>query len=147
MSINEQQEIKNKYYTEAVRYMDNAKEYLKKAQKEGNYYHDPKYVKTACGTAYSGVLVALDGYLTLKGIHRPATVKQRKSIEHYQSNIAKIDRKMLDHLNSAYQILHLYGYYDGTNNAVVVKEGFNEAYWLIEKIKPAAEVNGADTKS
>jgi len=137
MSVNEQQEIKEKYYNEAIRYMDNAKEYLKNAKKEGNYYHDPKYVKTACGTAYSGLLVAMDGFLILKGIHKPTTTKQRKSIEHYQINIAKIDRKMLDHLNGAYQILHLFGYYDGTTVVKVVKEGFDIAYTLIEKIKPA----------
>jgi hypothetical protein len=136
MSIHEQQNVKEKYYSEAIRYMDNAKECLKNANKEGNYYHDPKYVKVACGTAYSGVLVALDGFLTLKGIHKPTTAKQRKSIEHYQNNIAKIDKKMLDRLNSAYQILHLFGYYDGTNNADVVKAGFEQAYKIIEKIKP-----------
>jgi hypothetical protein len=134
MSIQEQQQVREKYYGEAIRYMDNAKEYLKNAQKEGNYYHDPKYVKVACGTAYSGVLVALDGFLTLKGIHKPTSAKQRKSIEHYQSNIAKIDKKMLDRLNIAYQTLHLYGYYDGTNSVDVVKACFEQAYKIIEKI-------------
>ena len=135
MSINEQQETKGKYYSEAIRYMDNAKEYLKNAQKEGNYYRDIKYVRTACGTAYSGVLVALDGFLVLKGVSHP-TKKQRKSIEFYQSNLSKLDKKMLDYLNSAYNILHLSGYYDGIDNAKVIKEGFTEAYKIIDKIKP-----------
>ena len=40
MSIQEQQTLKEKYYSEAIRYMDNAKEYLKNAKKEGNFYHD-----------------------------------------------------------------------------------------------------------
>ena len=136
MSVQEQQEKKKEYYTEAIRYMDNAKEYLKKAQKEGDFYYDKKYVKTACGTAYSGLLVAMDGFLILKGVHKATSVKQRKSIEHYQKNIAKIDRKMLGNLNSAYEILHILGYYDGITSVKVVKEGFDEAYWLIEKIKP-----------
>ena len=145
MSIFEQQEVKEKYYVEAIRYMDNAKECLTKAKKMNGYYHDPKYVKMACGTAYSGLLVAMDGFLILKGIHRPVTVKQRKSIEHYQSSIARIDRKMLDHLNGAYKILHLYGYYDGIEDAVVVKRGFDTAYTLIEKIKPT-ELDAAAEK-
>jgi uncharacterized membrane protein len=114
---------------------------LQKAKKEDNFYHDPKYVRMACGTAYSGVLIAMDGFLVLKGIHKPTTVKQRKSIEHYQKNIGKIDRKMLDHLNSAYKILHLYGYYDGIDNAGVIKLGFDEAYTLIDKIKPTNALN------
>jgi hypothetical protein len=30
----------------------------------------------------------------------------------------------------------LFGYYDGTLDAVVVKRGFDEAYEIIEKINP-----------
>jgi prefoldin subunit 5 len=135
MSIQEQETVRERYYNEAIRYMDNAKESLSKAKKEGNYYRDPKYVKVACGTAYSGLLVALDGFLALKGVDKPKG-KLRKSIEYYQSSITKIDKKMLDYLNGAYQILHLYGYYDGLLVANVIKEGFNEAYKIIGKIKP-----------
>ena len=135
MSIQEQQQTKEKYYSEAVRYMANAKECLAKAKKENGYYQDTKYVRMACGTAYSGVLVALDGFLVLKGVHKP-TAKERKSIEHYQKNIATIDRKMLDMINSAYKILHLAGYYDGIEKADVVKSGFAEADKIINKIKP-----------
>ena len=135
MSTQEQQTLKEKYYSEAIRYMNNAKECLAKAKKEGKYYHDSKYVKMACGTAYSGMLVALDGFFILKGIGKPKG-KQRKSIEYYQCNITKLDRKMLDYLNSAYKILHLSGYYDGIENATIIKEGFDEAYKIIEKIKP-----------
>jgi hypothetical protein len=137
MSVQEQDTLREKYYSEAIRYMDNAKENLSKAKKEGKFYHDKKYVKSACGIAYSGLLVALDGFLTLKGVDKPKG-KLRKSIEYYQSNITKIDKKMLDYLNSAYEILHLWGYYDGIQNATVVKEGFDNAYYNIEKIKPTA---------
>ena len=135
MSQQEQIELKEKYYGEAIRYMDNAKESLGKAQKEGKFYNDPKYVRAACGTAYSGLLIALDCFLMLKGFEKPSK-KQRKSIDYYLMNITKLDKKMLAYVNSAYQILHLYGYYDGTNNVAVIKEGFNNAYTLIEKIKP-----------
>ena len=138
MSRYEQETVKEKYYSEAMRYMDNATEYLKKAKKEDDIYRDSKYVRTACGVAYSGVLIALDGFLILKGIHTPDKKKVRKSIEYYQSHITKIDKKMLDYLNVTYKILHLYGYYDGIEDAVVVKRGFENAYTLIEKIKPAA---------
>jgi hypothetical protein len=135
MSAEERYTIKEKYYSEASKYMDNAKEDLKKAKKEDDYYSDIKYVRRACGTAYSGLLIALDCFLILKGIDKP-TKKQRKSVEYYQSNITKIDKKMLLYLNNAYNILHLSGYYDGIQSAVVVKEGFDLAYKIIEKIKP-----------
>ena len=134
--MQEQQKVKEKYYGEAMRYMDNAKEYLKNAKKEGNYYNDTKYVKTACGTAYNGVLTALDGFLLLKGVEKPKG-KGRKSIEYYQENLGKLDRKMLVYLNNTYQILHLWGYYDGIEDAMFVKRGFDEAYKIIEKIKPS----------
>ena len=143
MTIHEQEQTKEKYYSEAIRYMDNAKEYLKNAKKEGNYYNDPKYIKTACATAYSGVLVALDGFLLLKGVEKPGG-KNRKSIEYYQSNVARIDRKMLNNLNVTYKILHLFGYYDGIESVNVLKEGFDEAYKIINKIKPA---NGTPVNS
>ena len=135
MSIQEQQKLKEKYYYEAMRYMDNAKECLQKAKKEGKFYNDPKYVKMACGTAYNGVLTALDGYLLLKGIEKPKG-KNRKSIEYYHDNLGKLDRKMLNYLNSAYKTLHLWGYYDGIEDARVVKAGFDNAKTIIEKIKP-----------
>jgi hypothetical protein len=137
MSIQEQEQTKEMYYSEAVRYMDNAREYLKNAKKEDNFYQDKKYVKTACGTAYSGLLVAMDGFLTLKDLKPKA--KERKSIEFYQRNITKIDKKMLNTLNSAYEILHLLGYYDGITDAIVVKRGFDLADALIDRIKPSEE--------
>ena len=134
MTVQEQEQTKEKYYSEALRYMENAKEYLKNAQKEDDFYLDKKYVKTACGTAYSGLLVALDGFFTLKDLKPKG--KERKSIEFYQRNITRIDKKMLNTLNSAYEILHLLGYYDGITKVSVVKEGFDLAYTIIDRIKP-----------
>ena len=135
MSLQEQQNLKERYYSDAIRFMENAKECLTKAKKEGKYYNDHKYVKMACGTAYSGVLLALDGFFILKGIELPKG-KNRKSIEFYHNNLGKIDRKMLHTLNSAYEVLHLWGYYDGIKKVNIIKEGFDDAYTIIEKIKP-----------
>jgi hypothetical protein len=134
MSIEEQQELKQKSYAEAVRYMDNAKETLQKAKKEDNHYKDAKYVRMACGTAYSGTLLALDAYLTLKDVELPK--RKRRSIEFYTVNVGKLDRKMLQYLNDVYDILHLSGYYDGIRNAKVIHVGFDSAYEIINKIKP-----------
>lgn len=137
MSTQEQQQIKKKYYKEAMRYMDNAKENLQKAGKEGKFYKDEKYVKTACGTAYNGVLKALDGFLLLKNVEPPKG--SRKSIFYYQQNLAKLDKKVLNTLNNAYNVLHLSGYYDGVTSVPTITDGFELAYDIIDKIKPAAE--------
>ncbi|MCL4481669.1 MAG: DUF5618 family protein [Bacteroidetes bacterium] len=135
METTEQNKIKAEYYKEAIRYMDNAKETLKKAGKEDDLYQDSKYVKTASGIAYNAVLKALDGYFILKEVKAP---KNRKSIEFYRANTSKIDKKMLGYLNSAYNILHLDGYYDGILSVDVINTGFKLAYTIIDKIKPAA---------
>ncbi len=135
MITREPDKIRTAYYNEAIRYMENARETLKKAGKEDRFYVDKKYVKTACGIAYNGVLTALDGYLLLKGIEKK---KGRKSIEYYQDTISGIDKKLLNYINSAYEILHLSGYYDGNRDARVIAEGFDLAYSIIGRIKPAA---------
>ena len=134
MSIEEQLELKQTSYAEAMRYMNNAKETLQKAKKEDNFYSDRKYVRTACGTAYNGVLLALDAYLMLKDVELPK--KKRRSIDFYTRNISKIDNKLLKYLDNVYNILHLSGYYDGTTDAPVIKRGFDNAYDIIDKIKP-----------
>ena len=131
----DQEKIRRKYYGEALRYMDNAKETLKKAGKQDRFYIDKKYVKTACGTAYNAVLLALDAYLLLKGFEK---TKGRKHIEYYQEAVAKTDKKLLNYVNEAYNSLHLYGYYDGSKDSRIILEGFNLAYVIIERIKPAA---------
>jgi hypothetical protein len=135
MGTLEQDKIKSEYYKEAIRYMENAIEALKKAGKEDDFYQDDKYVKTACGIAYNAVLKALDGYFITKEVKVP---KRRKSIEFYRDNIARIDRKLMAHLNNAYTVLHLDGYYDGNVIVDTINSGFKSAYLIIEKIKPAA---------
>jgi len=133
MSIDEQTQIKTVYYTEAVRYMSNASETLKKAGKEDRFYADDKYVKTACGIAYNGILKALDGYFILKEVKPP---KGKRSIEYYCDNVAKIDRKLMNYVNNAYEILHISGYYEGVTSVKVITEGFDLAKVIIAKIKP-----------
>jgi hypothetical protein len=143
MSIEQQQEVKTKAYAEAMRYMENAKDVLRKANKEDDFYHDPKYVRMACGTAYNGVLLALDTYLQLKDVEMPK--KKRRSIEFYTSNVAQLDKKLLNHVNTVYSILHLDGYYDGIRDARVVSAGFDSAYQIIDKIKPLSDDSHLDS--
>jgi hypothetical protein len=118
----------------ATRYMDNAKKELILAKKEGKFYQDTKHVSGACGIAYKGVLVALDGIFLLRGIER-GDKRKRLSIEYYKRNLAKIDGKLLDSLNATYDILHLSGYYDGLNLVKAIEGGFEEAEIIIKKLK------------
>jgi hypothetical protein len=146
MTREEQNVFLSKEYAESNRYMDNAKETLRRAGRDGLNYTDRKYVRTACGTAYNGLLLAVDAWLVLKGVPGPGR-KRRKSIEYYTDTLAQLDNKMLTHLKSAYDILHLSGYYDGITSVKAVEGGFDAAYWVIDKIKPENLVEAPETKT
>ena len=69
-------------YTEAYRYLDNAKEILRtKAKKDGKFYNDVKYVRMACNTAYSGLLVALNDFF-IQIRNSDAKTKRKKKTSH-----------------------------------------------------------------
>jgi len=53
--------------------------------------------------------------------------KGRKDIDYYKSTITKVDKKMLNYLNNAYEILHLSRYYDGITDIKVISRGFELA--------------------
>jgi len=139
MTLQDRQNIKQKNYAEAMRYIANAKDYLKTAgkdEKDESHYKDKKYVRTACGTAYNGVFVALDALLETKGVELPKK-KTRRTIDFYRAALNK-DRKLLNAFNSVYNILHLSGYYDGETSIKVIQNGFEMAVEVINRIKPEA---------
>ncbi|MDQ1265003.1 MAG: hypothetical protein QG635_153 [Bacteroidota bacterium] len=120
-------------YLEAMRYIDNAREILKNAGREGKFYIDEKYVHTAFGAAYIGVLKALDFLFEIKGLPK---AKGRKTIEYYQYQLSKFDKKLLSRLNEAYTLLHLDGYYSGIKNVKAIEGAFEVAVSIIDYLKP-----------
>ena len=123
-----------KHIVEAHRYLENAKEILReKAQKEDKYYKDAKYMKMAGNTAYNGLLVALDGLFGIKK-------KGRKSVDWYQEELGKIDRKILNAFNSAYEVLHLSMGYDGVLSAKIAAVGLEEAETIIKWVEAKQEL-------
>ena len=146
MTNNEQNLYRSKEYAEAMRYMENAKDTLRKAEKQDDrMYKDVKYVRTACGTAYLGVLLALDAWLTLKGVDIPKK-RNHTNINFYLTNVGKLDMKLLDYLNSAYNLLHLEGYYRKETGIKAIENGFDAAYYIIDKIKPENPVDVPETR-
>ena len=146
MDTNAQNAFLSKWYAEANRYMDNAKDALKKAEiLDDGFYKDRKYVETACGVAYLGVLHALNAWLKVNGVPDPAK-KRDKTIYFYKSNIEERDEDLADSLNSAYNVLHIGGYYRGEMSVKAIDAGFDAAYEIIEKIKPEQLVEVKETK-
>jgi len=131
MTIKEQEHIKQKGYEEAMHYIANAKDYLQKTTMDENgFYKSKKYVRTACGTAYSGVLEALGTYFELKNPDALES-KERRTIDFYRKNLAKENGKVL-------------GYYDGIGDSDVIKLGFRRAQEIIDLIKPVGVASAMD---
>jgi len=127
-------------YKEAMRYIENARKQLEQAGKEDRNYIDAKYVHSACGIAYIGVLKALNFLFDIKQLPKK---RGRKSIEYYQAALSKIDKKLLNYLNNSYDILHIAGYYEGMTSIRVIEEGFDNAKLVIAALKPYSK-NGAE---
>lgn len=118
--------------------MQNAKEILSKSSIEDNIYTDIKYVKSACGVAYIGVLRAIDTYLLSKGLSKKELPKK---VEEYQKALKKYlssyDGKLLKQFDALYNELHIAGYYRGLLFHVnAVKDIFKAAKDFIEKVLP-----------
>jgi len=96
--------------TEALRYLDNAREILKSIPVEDNTYTDIKLVKKAFKTAYLAVLKAIDGYLIRNGV-----VKKElpRSFDDYTQMLGKFDRKLMRRFETLYKELYIAGYYSG----------------------------------
>jgi hypothetical protein len=115
---------------EAERYLQNARQILSdKAEKDGDFYNDGKYVKMAGNTAWNGVLVALDAVL---GVRAGLKKRQRPEFKDYQEAIAQKDRKMTRPLLNAYELLHKSLGYDGVTNYKVVQNSIGIAKDILD---------------
>jgi hypothetical protein len=117
--------------------MDNAKDILGKSPIEGDLYTDDKYVKSACGVAYLGVLKAIEEHLTRKGLSKkelPRKVEEyRKAL---QKHVSVHNGKLLKEFDAIYDELHIAGYYRGMLHSTdVVKATFKTARHFIDKLK------------
>lgn len=122
--------------TEALRYLGNAKGILSKSPIEDNRYVDAKYVKSACGIAYLGVLKAIDGYLLNKGLSRKELPKKVGEYEKaLQKYLSIHNGKLTKEFSTLYDELHIAGYYRGLLYHVdTVKSLFKASKVFIDKI-------------
>lgn len=116
---------------EARRYVENARKVLRENTKidpETESYDDPKYVRAAGNYLWHGVLIALDAVFHVRGDRRT-----RVHINDYLEAIGKRDRKLLDYVDNGYMVMHLYMSYDGIQNKVVCRTGFDYANRIIDR--------------
>ena len=117
--------------------MSNARETLRKSPLADNVYLDAKYVKTAFGIAYLGVLEAVNEYLMSRGVARKELPKK---VEEYEKALKKYggihNGKLMKQFSVLYDELHIAGYYRGLlRNANIVKDALKNAEDFIGRLK------------
>jgi len=118
--------------TEALRYLDNAREILKSIPVEDNTYIDIKLVRKACKMAYLAVLKATDGYLIRNGVTKK---KLPRSFDDYIQVLGKFNRKLMRRFETLYKELYIAGYYSGLIYDVdMVKNVLKAAKSFIEEL-------------
>jgi hypothetical protein len=121
---------------EALIYLNNAKEILKRISIENNIYTEIKPVREAFGTAYLAILEAINESLIKKGITKKDLPK---SVDAYRmvlrKNIAVHDGKLLREFEMIYDVLHIAGYYRALiYNVNMVKDALKAAKSFIDKL-------------
>ncbi len=120
--------------SEAIRYLQNAKQILKQTPIENDFYSDRKPVREAFSTAYLAILEAINEVLLRKGLTKK---ELPKSVESYrvalQKHISVHNGKLLREFEMLYDALHIAGYYRGLiYNVDAVKGYFKSAQGFIE---------------
>jgi len=121
---------------EALIYLNNAKEILKRILIENNIYTEIKPVREAFGTTYLAILEAINESLVGKGITKKDLPK---SVDAYRmalrKNIAVHDGKLLREFEMLYDILPIAGYYRALiYNVNMVKDALKAAKSFIDKL-------------
>jgi hypothetical protein len=121
---------------EAVRYLNNAREILRRVPVEGDTYIDRKPVRKAMRSAYLAVLEAINEALSRRGVARKDLPK---SVDAYraalQHQLAARNGKLLRQFESLYDALHIAGYYRGLiYDRKLVRDALIAAHNFIEKV-------------
>ena len=116
---------------EARRYVENASKTLNENGEldiETKLYQDEKYVRAAGNYLWLGVLMALDAVFKVRKDRRT-----RVDINAYLEAVGKRDRKLLNYVNTGYDVMHLSMTYDGVQAKGVSDEGFRLANTIIDR--------------
>lgn len=123
--------VKKDPVEEARRYVENAKTLLVEHGEldvETHSYNDPKYVKMAGHTLWTGVLYVLDAVFQVRLDRR-----RHVDIEDYRKAVGKRDMKLLRLVNMTYDNAHIAMGYHGEQNKDVCDSCFRMANDIIDR--------------
>jgi uncharacterized protein (UPF0332 family) len=121
----------DKVYIKSLYIMASASEKLLLAEEKQGIYHEPGYVRDACKIAYAAVLYSVDNFLMKKGLLDSKLI----DIINYYHRLIDVDKVLLRLLLETCDQLHVAGYENYTRSAKTVKNGFKNAYRIIEYVK------------
>ncbi len=123
---------------EALKYYENAKEILKKAEPdyEIGFYDNIKYVQEAFGTLWLAILKAIDYALLKRGLSKDELPQKWETYELYIGKyLSHKDGKLKKWASKLYDQIHIAGYYRGNLSGIeTVKDTFQLAKRFIEKL-------------
>ncbi len=130
----------------AKRYLENAKETLKKAgiKKKTGRYEDIKYVSSASGIAYLSALEALKAlFVQEKLVEDLRKVKNVKRVYSLISDLTRIGKDrdtLLELFDDVYTILHVSAYYRELQSKKAIDDGFEKVEKIIRIVEK--HING-----
>ena len=130
----------------AKRYLENAKETLKKAgiKKKTGRYEDIKYVSSASGIAYLSALEALKAlFVQEKLVEDLRKVKNVKRVYSLISDLTRIGKDrdtLLELFDDVYTILHVSAYYRELRDKKAIDSGFEKVEKIIRIVEK--HING-----
>lgn len=121
---------------EAVRYLNDAREILRRIPVERDTYLDRKPVREAMGTAYLAVLEAIREELGQRGV---AKKDLPRSVEAYRVALRRHwgvrNGKLLQEFEKLYDALHIAGYDQGLiYDTTMAKDALKAAHNFIERL-------------
>jgi hypothetical protein len=121
------------YYDQALRYIKKAEAELKKSGKDedGKYYTTKKYVKSAGGIGYAGILEATKQYIVLNGI----AINDDTDEKEIKVALAKLNPKAVEPFNHFYSYLYFSVHLYCNSNVAMLSEVFKEAKEFIALLK------------
>ncbi len=130
----------------AKRYLENAKETLKKAgiKKKTGRYEDIKYVSSASGIAYLSALEALKAlFVQEKLVEDLRKIKNVKRVYSLISDLTRIGKDrdtLLELFDDVYTILHVSAYYRELRDKKAIDSGFEKVEKIIRIVEK--HING-----
>ena len=125
-----------KHLENAVHYYCNARDELRAIPIDDGFYEDRKRLRRAAGVCWLAVTEAATGFLMKNGVDKKKLCSA-DAFRQLLSDQRQIDGKFIKHYESALRLVHVEVYYEGEDSVATVKDAFDHARFIVEKLTGA----------